>query len=207
MYSGEGVGEGAKRAVIADLVNKKTKDVTLCKAVNSEMYYTLATRKAPISPSQYEECRAFGFLNMLFMATFELAPDPTSPSLIQWACGGLDSLIDLCFVGIYAPETASKLAAWPVDPNTCLVLDDCITGTNPLTNLIIEHLEMLVSCFYLHIHTPMCQLSNDVNSRVNFGGQTRHSENPTSSISTATNCLGAIFLSSTWDIFVRFEMV
>ena len=76
IYRGEAVGCGAKCLVVGSLLMMKVNDNTICKVVNAEGYFSLATRWAKISESQAREMCAFGLLCMLFLFTFELALDP-----------------------------------------------------------------------------------------------------------------------------------
>lgn len=54
---------------------------------------------------------------MLFTFTFELAPDPVSPSLILFKIGRLESIINIKTIHCFAPETANKLLTWPLNHN------------------------------------------------------------------------------------------
>jgi hypothetical protein len=92
------VGIGAKHAVVAWLIQRAVGDPNLCKVVNSEVYYSLATRKAPISQDQRLEFRVFGFSCMLYIFTFQLCLDPVSPALLHFCIGGLQSLYDINFI-------------------------------------------------------------------------------------------------------------
>lgn len=124
----------------------KVKDTTICKAVNVEGYVSLATRRAKISESQAREMRAFGLLCMLFLFTFELAPDPVSPGLILFILGGLKNITDIKTIRRFAPETAKKLSAWPLDHNALLSIGNNSGGEqDPAANLIFEHLDMQVT--------------------------------------------------------------
>ncbi|KZP10894.1 hypothetical protein FIBSPDRAFT_962673, partial [Athelia psychrophila] len=134
---GQGVGPGAKRAVIGALLQVCIQDVRLCKQVNAEGYYSLATYSASITPDHSLDIQTLALLCLLYIFTFELAPDPISPALFQFAIGGLPSIIDLNFVSSFAPETAQKLAAWPLDTATPLDL-----SSQDVRNIIFEHLDM-----------------------------------------------------------------
>ena len=96
-FSGEAVGIGAKRAAINALLKQGIANPNICKPVNTEGYYAIATRKAPINEKQSLDLRAFGLACMLYFATFELVPDPVSPALLQFAVGNLNSIIDISF--------------------------------------------------------------------------------------------------------------
>jgi hypothetical protein len=78
------------------------------------------------------------------MFTFHLSPDPISPALIQFCIGGLQSLIDIDFIQGFAPETAVKLHAWPLDHTIPLDLSH-VRGQVTAANLALEHLNMMVS--------------------------------------------------------------
>ena len=124
----------------------KVKDTTICKAVNTEAYFSLATRKAKISKPQAHEMRAFGLLCMLFMFTFELEPDPVSPSLILFIIGGLESITNTETICCFAPETAKKLLAWPLDHNALQSIGNSSGGRcDEAADLIFEHLDMQVN--------------------------------------------------------------
>ena len=145
--SGQAVGIGAKREVVAWLIQRAVSDPKLCKAVNSEVYYSLATRKAPLSKDQNLELRVLGFCCMLYIFTFHLFPDPISPALVQFCIGGLKSVIDIDFIRAFAPETAVKLHVWPLDHSVPLDLRLCqdANGQPTVANLALEHLDMMVS--------------------------------------------------------------
>jgi hypothetical protein len=143
--SGEAVGIGAKRAVVGWLILRAVNDPNLCKAVNSEVYYSLATRMAPLSKDQNLEFQVLGFCCMLYMFTFQLSPDSISPALIQFCIGGLQSLIDIDFIQGFAPETAVKLHAWPLDHTVPLNLSQDLHEQVTAANLALEHLDMMVS--------------------------------------------------------------
>ena len=147
-FSGEAVGIGAKRAAINALLKQGIANPNICKPVNTEGYYTIATRKAPINEKQSLDLRAFGLACMLYFATFELVPDPVSPALLQFAVGNLNSIIDIPFIREFAPETAMKLGIWPLDSTADLEFGLALDGKDHLTNLACEHLEMMV-CLYL----------------------------------------------------------
>ena len=118
IYRGEAVGCGAKRSVVGSLLVMKVNNNTICKVVNAEGYFSLATRQAKISESQAREMHAFGLLCMLFLFMFELAPDPISPGLILFTIGGLRNITNIKTIQRFAPETAKKLSAWPLDHHT-----------------------------------------------------------------------------------------
>lgn len=142
--SGAAVGSGARRSVIAALISKAVSDPSLCKIVNAEVYYSLATSKACITKSQHLEMRVFGVACMLFMFTFELAPDPVSPALLQFSITGLSDIMDIDFIRSFAPETAMKLAVWPLNFDTPLNIGQNPSGQNAMANLVYEHLDMQV---------------------------------------------------------------
>ena len=147
-FSGEAVGIGAKCAAINALLKQGIANPNICKPVNTEGYYAIATRKAPINEKQSLDLRAFGLACMLYFATFELVPDPVSPALLQFAVGNLNSIIDIPFIREFAPETAMKLGIWPLDSTADLEFGLALDGKDHLTNLACEHLEMMV-CLYL----------------------------------------------------------
>jgi len=117
-----------------------------------EGYYSITTRRAPINDDQALDLRVFGLSCMLYMVTFELAPDPVSPALLQFAIGNLESIIDMSFIREFAPETAAKLNVWPLDPLADLEFSGALDGKDLLANLVCEHLEMTV-CPYFSFYT------------------------------------------------------
>lgn len=62
-------------------------------------------------------------------------------------------IIDIAFVQSFAPETANKLAVWPLDHDSPLVIGPNLTGQNQLANLICEHLEMQVRYYHVNTYT------------------------------------------------------
>lgn len=122
-------------------------DPSLCKVINAESYYTLATSRALITEPQRLEIRVFAVACILFMFTFELAPDPVSPALLQFSIAGLPDIMDISFIRAFAPETAAKLDMWPLDHNAPLNIGRNPNGRNLLANLVYEHLDMQVSSF------------------------------------------------------------
>jgi hypothetical protein len=158
--SGQGVGTGTKRAVITALLHKTVGDLNLCKAVNAEIYYSLTFPKAQITDSQYLHIRVLAVLCLLYIFTFELAPDPISPALLQFCLSGMDGIIDIDFVRCFAPETANKLSVWPLSHDIPLVIGPNPEGQNLLANLVCEHLDMLVRHhYYLRVSMLLIFLS------------------------------------------------
>lgn len=78
------------------------------------------------------------------MYTFELAPDPVSPALLQFSIAGLANIMDINFIRSFAPETATKLAAWPLEYDAALGISQIPNGQNAMANLVYEHLDMQV---------------------------------------------------------------
>ena len=117
------------------------------KAVNAEVYYSLAFPRAQITTNHGWDICALAVLCLLYVFTFELALDPISPALLQFSIGGMVDIIDIAFVRSFAPKTANKLAVWPLDHDSPLMIGPNLTGQNQVANLIYEHLEMQV-CDY-----------------------------------------------------------
>ena len=127
----------------------KVKDTTICKVVNAEGYFSLATRKTRISESQAYEMHAFRLLCMLFMFMFKLAPDPVSLSLILLMIGGLEGIMDVRTILHFAPETANKLSAWPLNYSALASIGNNSGRQDPAGDLVFEHLDMQVNFNYL----------------------------------------------------------
>ena len=150
IYRGKAVGCGAKCSVVGSLLMMKVNDNIICKVVNAEGYFSLATRWAKISESQTCEMHAFGLLCMLFLFTFELALDPVSPGLILFTIGRLKNITNIKTVQWFAPEMAKNLSAWPLNHHTLLSIGNNSGGRwDPAANLIFEHLNMQVMSSYL----------------------------------------------------------
>src|ERR1700683_2252429 len=150
-FSSEGIGIGVKRAVIASLLQRAITDPNLCKMVNSEGHYSLATRKATINKELQLEFRVFGFVCMLYTFIFLLAPDPVSPALLKYCIGGLQSLINIDFIQSFSPGTAN---VWPLTP---LDLHQSHNWQVTVGNLASEHLEMLVRPHICILFTAFAQ--------------------------------------------------
>ena len=146
---GNAVSFGAKHAVVGNLLTMKVKDTTIHKVVNSEGYFSLATRKARISVSQAYEMHAFRLLCMLFMFMFELAPDPVSLSLILFMIGGMEGIMDVRTIHHFTPETANKLSTWPLNHSALASIGNSSSRQDPAANLVFEHLDMQVNFNYL----------------------------------------------------------
>jgi hypothetical protein len=176
---------GMKRAVIAALLSKVVGDPNICKVVNAEVYYSLAFPKAQITTNHGLDIRALAVLCLLYIFTFELAPDPISPALLQFSIGGMADIIDIAFVRSFAPETANKLAVWPLDHDSPLVIGPNLTGQNQLANLICEHLEMQVR--YYHVNT--CTSTNSFVSQFSLLMRRTLNEKTTQKVSIHTSYL------------------
>ena len=154
--SGDGVGIGVKCATVDALLKQGIANTNICKLINIEGYYSIVTRKAPISDKQSLDLHVFGLACMLHFFTFELAPDPIPPALLQFAMGNLDSIIDIGFIREFALETAQKLRIWSLDFTVDLQFSHASDGKDPLANLVCEHLEMMICCLFLPLISYDC---------------------------------------------------
>jgi hypothetical protein len=59
----------------------------------------------------------FGILCAIFLIKTHSAPEPVSPSLIQAAIGGIDSVLDPKWIASISPGVAKILSLLPANPN------------------------------------------------------------------------------------------
>ena len=112
------------------------------KPLNSEEgYFTLALRPGVPITSRLHHMKACGMLCLLHMFVLRSGPDPVSPFLLEFAINGLRSIMDHEFIATLAPETATRLKAWPMNPDVPFP----VAMSHNLRYIISEYLGLNVS--------------------------------------------------------------
>ncbi|KAF8835016.1 hypothetical protein BDN67DRAFT_984906 [Paxillus ammoniavirescens] len=133
--SGPAIGSAIEKVVISQAVQLAFSDKLTWTLVNDEGFYCPSILLY-VSEDRIVHLKACGSLCALHIFYLGQAPLPCSPFLLQWIIGGFNSIVDLTFAEILAPDTASTLAALPISGKGPFNFRDY--GSN-LTSLITQY--------------------------------------------------------------------